>query len=113
MPEKAWNRLRRQLLIAEGAVSRCWVVLREGKWSLCPADQPASKEAWLAQPRFSGNARAGTIRQVIGESDILLHPSRLEGIPRVILEAGATAMPSIVFDYYQTPSVIDGITDFR
>jgi len=49
----------------------------------------------------------------MGESDILLHPSRVEGIPRVILEAGATAMPSIVFDYYQTPSVIDGITGFQ
>jgi len=46
-------------------------------------------------------------------SDIFLLPSRLEGIPKVTLEAAATGLPSIVFRDYETPSVVDGITGFQ
>jgi glycosyltransferase involved in cell wall biosynthesis len=42
-----------------------------------------------------------------------LLPSRLEGIPKVTLEAAATGLPCIVFRDYETPSVIDGITGFQ
>ena len=47
------------------------------------------------------------------QSDIFLLPSRLEGIPKVTLEAAATGLPCIVFRDYQTPSVIDGVTGFQ
>jgi glycosyltransferase involved in cell wall biosynthesis len=40
-------------------------------------------------------------------------PSRLEGIPKVTLEAAATGMPCVVFRDYETPSVIDGVTGFQ
>jgi len=46
-------------------------------------------------------------------SDIFLLPSRLEGIPKVTLEAAATGLPSIVFRDYEGPSVIDGETGFQ
>jgi glycosyltransferase involved in cell wall biosynthesis len=46
-------------------------------------------------------------------SDILLVPSRLEGLPKVTLEAAATGLPSIVFNDYQTPSVLHGVTGFQ
>jgi glycosyltransferase involved in cell wall biosynthesis len=50
---------------------------------------------------------------IMRESDIFLLPSRLEGIPKVTLEAAATGLPCIVFRDYETPSVIDGVTGFQ
>jgi glycosyltransferase involved in cell wall biosynthesis len=47
------------------------------------------------------------------ESDVFLLPSRLEGIPKVTLEAASTGLPCIVFRDYETPSVIDGVTGFQ
>jgi glycosyltransferase involved in cell wall biosynthesis len=67
----------------------------------------------LSNVTFMGSLSQKQLRQLMWESDILLHPSSVEGIPRVTLEAGATGMPSIVYDYYQTPSVVDGITGFQ
>jgi glycosyltransferase involved in cell wall biosynthesis len=46
-------------------------------------------------------------------SDIFLFPSRLEGIPKVTLEAAATGLPCIVFRDYETPSVVDAVTGFQ
>lgn len=51
--------------------------------------------------------------EIMQQSDIFMLPSRLEGIPKVSLEAAATGLPSIVFRDYQTPSVLDGITGFQ
>lgn len=51
--------------------------------------------------------------QIMRESDIFLLPSRLEGLPKVTLEAAATGLPCIVFRDYETPSVIDGVTGFQ
>jgi glycosyltransferase involved in cell wall biosynthesis len=53
------------------------------------------------------------IVEIMRESDILLVPSRLEGIPKVTLEAAATGLPCIVFKDYQTPSVLHGVTGFQ
>jgi glycosyltransferase involved in cell wall biosynthesis len=50
---------------------------------------------------------------IMRTSDIFLLPSRLEGIPKVTLEASATGLPCIVFGDYETPSVVDGVTGFQ
>jgi len=50
---------------------------------------------------------------IMRESDVLLLPSRLEGLPKVSLEAAATGLPCIVFRDYETPSVVDGVTGFQ
>ena len=47
------------------------------------------------------------------DHDIFILPSRLEGVPRITLEAAATGLPCIIFDDYQSPSVIDGVTGFQ
>jgi glycosyltransferase involved in cell wall biosynthesis len=46
-------------------------------------------------------------------ADIFLFPSRIEGLPKVTLEAAASGTPILVFDDYQTPSVINGVTGFQ
>jgi glycosyltransferase involved in cell wall biosynthesis len=46
-------------------------------------------------------------------ADIFLFPSRVEGLPKVTLEAAAAGIPCIVFDDYRTPSVLDGGTGFQ
>lgn len=51
--------------------------------------------------------------EIMRQSDIFLLPSRLEGIPKVTLEAAATGLPCIVFRDYETPSVIDGVSGFQ
>ena len=53
------------------------------------------------------------VLQTMRESDILVVPSRLEGIPKVTLEAAATGLPCVVFNDYQTPSVLHGLTGFQ
>jgi len=53
------------------------------------------------------------IARAMQESDILLLPSRIEGMPKVTLEAAASGLPCIVFRDYETPSVVDGLTGFQ
>ncbi len=51
--------------------------------------------------------------KLLATADIFLFPSRVEGLPKVTLEAAAAGIPIIVFDDYKTPSVIDGVTGFQ
>ncbi len=51
--------------------------------------------------------------EIMRASDIFILPSRLEGIPKVTLEAAAVGLPCIVFHDYETPSVVDGVTGFQ
>lgn len=53
------------------------------------------------------------ILEIMRASDIFILPSRLEGIPKVTLEAAAVGLPCIVFRDYETPSVVDGVTGFQ
>lgn len=46
-------------------------------------------------------------------ADILLHPSRVEGVPKVTLEAAAAGLPVLLFDAYQSPSVVNRVTGYQ
>jgi glycosyltransferase involved in cell wall biosynthesis len=67
----------------------------------------------LQNVSLEGPKSQAELLEIMRESDIFLLPSRLEGIPKVSLEAGATGLPCVVFRDYQTPSVIDGVTGFQ
>jgi glycosyltransferase involved in cell wall biosynthesis len=67
----------------------------------------------LQNVSLEGPKSQAELLEVMRNSDIFLLPSRLEGIPKVSLEAGATGLPCVVFRDYQTPSVIDGVTGFQ
>jgi glycosyltransferase involved in cell wall biosynthesis len=67
----------------------------------------------LKNVKLDGPKSQSQMIEIMRDSDIFLLPSRLEGIPKVTLEAAATGLPSIVFRDYETPSVVDGVTGFQ
>jgi glycosyltransferase involved in cell wall biosynthesis len=83
--------------------------------------QPSYKQDLLSMKEREGlgnvHFHSEMVQEEVSEwmekSDIFMLPSRLEGLPKVTLEAAATGLPCIVFDDYQTPSVIDGVTGFQ
>lgn len=52
------------------------------------------------------------VARLLRASDVFVLPSRLEGVPKVTLEAAAAGLPAVVFEDYHSPSVIDGRTGF-
>jgi len=70
-------------------------------------------ESGLKNVKLEGPKSQSELLEILRRSDIFLLPSRLEGIPKVTLEAAATGMPCIVFRDYETPSVVDGVTGFQ
>jgi len=67
----------------------------------------------LKNVRLEGPKTQAEMQAIMRASDIFVLPSRLEGIPKVTLEAAATGLPCIVFRDYETPSVMDGLTGFQ
>lgn len=67
----------------------------------------------LKNVRLDGPQSQSQMLEIMRASDIFLLPSRLEGIPKVTLEAAATGLPCVVFRDYETPSVVDGVTGFQ
>ncbi len=67
----------------------------------------------LKNVTLEGPKTQSQILEIMRASDIFILPSRLEGIPKVTLEAAAVGLPCIVFRDYETPSVVDGVTGFQ
>lgn len=67
----------------------------------------------LTNVRLEGPRSQRELVEIMRASDIFLLPSRLEGIPKVTLEAAASGLPCVVFRDYETPSVVDGTTGFQ
>lgn len=55
----------------------------------------------------------GNLRRLMQQSDILFHPSRSEGLPKVVLEGAATGLPAVILDHYKAPAVLDEVTGFQ
>jgi glycosyltransferase involved in cell wall biosynthesis len=53
------------------------------------------------------------LAKLMQKSDIILHPSKVESIGKILLEGGATGLPGLVFNNYHTPAVVDGVTGFQ
>ena len=53
------------------------------------------------------------LRALMQMSDILFHPSKVESMGKVLLEGGATGLPGLMFDHFQSPAVQDGVTGFQ
>ncbi|HEY1272250.1 MAG TPA: glycosyltransferase family 4 protein [Terriglobales bacterium] len=72
-----------------------------------------AREWRLTNVAFEGARPQAEVAEIMRQCDIFLLPSRLEGLPKVTLEASASGLPCIVFRDYETPSVIDGVTGFQ
>lgn len=62
---------------------------------------------------FHGRQPRSQVQRWMHTCDVLVLPSRLEGTPKVTFEAAATGLPCVIFEDYQTPSVVDGTTGFQ
>jgi glycosyltransferase involved in cell wall biosynthesis len=51
--------------------------------------------------------------KLMQQSDILFHPSRSEGLPKVVLEGAATGLPAVILNRYEAPVVLDKMTGFQ
>lgn len=51
--------------------------------------------------------------ELMGQCDVMLHPSKNEGMPKVVLEGAATGLPAVVFDFYRAPAVVHGETGYQ
>lgn len=71
------------------------------------------EELGVSNVRFHGPQSQTALVALMQRSDIFLLPSRLEGLPKVTLEAAATGLPCVVFRDYETPSVVEGVTGFQ
>ncbi|MGH9536282.1 MAG: glycosyltransferase family 4 protein [Terriglobales bacterium] len=67
----------------------------------------------LKNVSLEGPKTQAQMADIMRNSDVFVLPSRLEGIPKVTLEAGASGLPCVVFRDYATPSVVDGVTGFQ
>jgi glycosyltransferase involved in cell wall biosynthesis len=75
--------------------------------------QKLKAEKVLNHVHFHDRVLHSDLPNVLQKFDMMVLPSRLEGVPRITLEAAATGMPCVIFDDYQSPSVIDGLTGFQ
>ena len=71
------------------------------------------EQSGLSNVKLDGPKAQAQLRDIMRESNIFLLPSRLEGIPKVTLEAAATGLPCVVFKDYETPSVVHGVTGYQ
>lgn len=55
----------------------------------------------------------GDLVRLMQQSDILFHPSRQEGFPKVVSEGAATGLPAVMFGHYEAPAVVDRVTGFQ
>ena len=55
-----------------------------------------------------GSLTRKQIAEEMRTADVLVMPSRSEGVPKVTQEAAASGVPCIVFGYYEAPTVVDG-----
>lgn len=92
---KAWKRpeLARLAARALGDVSFRWI----GDGDLLTGERSGAPP----NLEFSGSCSRDLLPEAYRDADVLLHPSRMEGLPKVILEALASGLPVVAFDDYQ------------
>ena len=72
--------------------------------------QAASRR--LENIRLPGELAPARLADAFREADVFVLPSKSEGVPKVSQEAAACGLPVVLFGYYETPSVRDGVNGF-
>ncbi|MFP4034689.1 MAG: glycosyltransferase, partial [Desulfovermiculus sp.] len=84
------------------------------KFLLAGEDDPVHPDAvsasWVREQEYAEYlGRLADVRPLLAQADLLLFPSSYrEGLPRVILEAAASGLPTVAFD---VPGVRDAVRD--
>jgi glycosyltransferase involved in cell wall biosynthesis len=76
---------------------------------------PLCEQAMKADIRnlsFPGALAPDALAREFAASDILVLPSRNEGVPKVTQEAAAAGLAQIIFGFYEAPSVVNGVNGF-
>ncbi len=92
---KAWKRPELVRVAAERFRDARFVWLGDGELRTPEAAQAP------ANLSFPGACPRDRLPQEYHRADVLLHPSRMEGLPKVILEALASGVPVVAFDDYE------------
>jgi glycosyltransferase involved in cell wall biosynthesis len=66
----------------------------------------------LSNLRFAGPLPARELSEKYRNSDLMVIPSHVEGVPKASQEAAACGLPVMLFGYYEAFSVIDGENGF-
>lgn len=103
---KAWKRPELARLAAQRFPDARFTWVGDGDLR---ASEAAAAPANLA---FVGAVGRDALPAVVREADVLLHPSRTEGLPKVLLEALASGVPVVTFDAYRPTFVSDGGAGF-
>ena len=62
---------------------------------------------------FMPNMPQEQLAEVLRKSDVLMHPSTVEGSPKVVIEGAAAGLPAVMYSHYRSPAVVDGETGFQ
>jgi hypothetical protein len=77
--------------------------------------EPLSKQAardGLANLSFAGSLAPEALVQEFTTADIMVLPSRSEGVPKVTQEAAAAGLAQVIFGHYEAPTVVHGRNGF-
>lgn len=66
----------------------------------------------LSNLRFAGALAPAELAENYRRADVLVIPSRAEGVPKVSQEAAACGVAQVLFGFYEAPSVVDGVNGF-
>ena len=82
----------------------------EGELRKALIDEAAGKG--IANIAFPGALAPEAVAREFAAADVMVLPSRSEGVPKITQEAAAAGLAQIVFGFYEAPTVVDGVNGF-
>jgi glycosyltransferase involved in cell wall biosynthesis len=98
------------LKLASRFLNADFVWFGEGELRAALSEQAIKAE--ITNLTFPGVLTHEALAREFSSSDIMVLPSRNEGVPKVTQEAAAAGLAQIIFGFYEAPSVVDGINGF-
>lgn len=80
-----------------------------------PLEEPLRTEAaasGLTNLRVVGPVGRLELADAFRRADVFVLPSHAEGAPKVVQEAAACGLAVVVFGFYETPAVVDGVNGY-
>jgi len=109
-----WTLIRAAPIIRERFPGAVFLLVGKPDWGKSDCIDPSGVDGSLAESfRFLGYRENNDLPALYAIMDALVLPSTFEGVPRVVMEAAAMAVPSVVSDVKGNREVIeDGFNGF-